>query len=101
MIDSMPPLFLISPPGLIASRDDDWSLSPDGNWFVREIDDPSPATRIDLGRRVIDLGRLLHCPARWEIEKKRVIVKVAADRRGYALISALRDEAGRDLGAAS
>jgi hypothetical protein len=76
-------------------------LSPDGHWFFRVIDDPSAATRIEIGRRVIDLGRRLDCPARWEIEKKRVVVKIAADHRGYALISALRDEARREQEASS
>jgi hypothetical protein len=101
VIDSLPLLFLIPPSGLSTPRDDDWTLSPDGNWFVCEINNPSPTARIELGRRVIDLGRLLDCPARWEIEKKRVVVKVAADRRGYALINALRDEAWQASEAAS
>jgi hypothetical protein len=101
LIDFIPPLSLIPPPGLSAGHGDYWTLSPDGNWFVREIDDPSAAARIELGRRVIDLGRLLDCPARWEIEKQRVVVKVAADRRGYALISALRGEAQQDQEVAS
>ncbi|MEP7013180.1 MAG: hypothetical protein ABJC13_22905, partial [Acidobacteriota bacterium] len=101
LIDFIPPLFLIPPSGLSAPRDDDWSLSPDGNWFVCEINDPSPTARIALGRRVIDLGRLLECPAQWQIERKRVIVKVAADRRGYELIAALRGDAWQDHEAAS
>ncbi len=92
VIDGMPPHFLIPPAGVRAPRDDDWGMSADGHWFVRVFDHPSPAQRIEQGSRVIDLGRLLDCPARWEIEKKRVVVKVAADRRGHALIAALRDE---------
>ncbi|MEP7008893.1 MAG: hypothetical protein ABJC13_01075 [Acidobacteriota bacterium] len=97
VIDGMPPLFLIPPLGFSAPRAamDDWALSPDGNWFVLIFEEPSAATRIESGRRVIDLGRLLNCPARWEIERKRVIVKVAADHRGYALITALRDQERR------
>ncbi len=95
MIDGMPPLFLLPPPGLSARLEFDWTLSADGNWFVCEIEDPSAAARIERGRRVIDLGRLLDCPTRWEIERKRVIVKVAADRSGYELISELRGEAWR------
>ncbi|HEV7669936.1 MAG TPA: hypothetical protein VGS22_15545 [Thermoanaerobaculia bacterium] len=101
VIDCMPPHFLIPPVGFGIPYDDDWALSPDGVWFVRVIEDSSAAARIEIGNRVSDLGRLLDCPARCEIEMKRVVVRVAADRRGHALISALRDEARQNQAAAS
>ncbi|HEV7671541.1 MAG TPA: hypothetical protein VGS22_23730 [Thermoanaerobaculia bacterium] len=101
VIDCMPPHFLIPPDRMGRPRDDDWAVSPDGKWFVRVIEDSSAAARIEIGNRVIDLGRLLDCPARCEIETKRVVVRVAADRRGHALIGALRDEARQNQAAAS
>ncbi len=102
MIDSMPPLFLIPPERLSRHpQEDDWSLSPEGNWFVRVIDDPSAASRIGAGAKIIHLGGLMECPARMEIEKDRVVVQIAADHRGYALITALRDSALRFEGTAS
>ncbi len=102
MIDSMPPLFLIPPERLGRHpQDDDWSLSSEGNWFVRVIDDPSAASRIETGAKIINLGGLIECPAQMEIEKQRVVVKIAADHRGYALITALRDSAQRLEGTAS
>ncbi len=102
MIDSMPPLFLIPPKRLSRHpQDDDWSLSPEGDWFVRVIDDPSAATRIETGAKIINLGGLMECPAQMEIEKDRVVVQIAADHRGYALITALRDSAQRNEGMAS
>ncbi len=102
MIDSMPPLFLIPPERLSRHpQDDDWSLSPEGNWFVRVIMDPSAESRIETGAKIINLGGLMECPARMEIEKQRVIVKIAADHRGYALITALRDTAQAIDGMAS
>lgn len=79
--------------GDAAALDDDWLLSEDRRWFVRVIEDASAAARIATGERIVDLGSRLGCPVRRQIEVLRVVVKVAADRRGHALISALREEA--------
>ena len=72
---------------------EEWRLSEDRRWFVRVIEDPSAAVRIESGERIADLGRRLGCRVLGQIEIVRVVVKVAADRRGYALLRALRDEA--------
>ncbi|HEV7667295.1 MAG TPA: hypothetical protein VGS22_02145 [Thermoanaerobaculia bacterium] len=78
-----------------SAMDDDWPLSADGRWFVRVIEDSSAAARIESGQRIVDLGGRLGCPVRRQIEVMRVVVKVAADHRGHALIRALREEAKR------
>ena len=75
-----------------APIDEDWPLSEDGRWFVRVIEDCSAAARIECGQRIVDLAGRLGCPVRRQIEVLRVVVKVAADRRGHALISALQEE---------
>ncbi len=83
------------PEGIGQPRFDDWPFSGDEKWFVRVIEDSSPAARIESGQRILDLGRRLGCPARWRVETRRVVVRVAADHRGHALINALREEARR------
>jgi hypothetical protein len=73
--------------------DEDWPLSEDGQWFVRVIEECSAAARIESGQRIVDLAGRLGCPVRRQIEVLRVVVNVAANHRGHALISALREEA--------
>ncbi len=72
--------------------DADWTLSEDGGWFVRVIEDGPAAARIECGQRIVDLAGRLGCPVRRQIEVRRVVVKVAADRRGRALMYVLQEE---------
>ncbi len=101
LMDTVPPHGPIAPIRTGGWRDDDWSLSPEGAWFVLVLDGPSAVERVQEGRRIVELGRSLDCSVTWEIERRRVVVKVTADHRGYALLSALREETRAAAGAAS
>ncbi len=71
---------------------EDKPLSVDGKWFVHVIEGGSPADRIEAGERLVALGREAGCQMRRQIETLRVVVKIAVDARGVALVRALERE---------